>query len=149
MPLYYILNDNKISLQRRFPATIYLHVCDMPAKFMACTGQKISSPDKTKQNIETFRPCIFLLSLQKAYICTPSTMKANMTAAAIPLPPGTAQNHQAKQTHDTASCHAATIALAEYSPARTSITTGPLRHISRKDTETEGAGRQTSATDLR
>ena len=48
----------------------------MPAKFMACTGQKISSPDKTKQNIETFRPCIFLLSLQKAYICTPSTMKA-------------------------------------------------------------------------
>lgn len=104
----------------------------MPAKFMACTGQKISSPDKTKQNIETFRPCIFLLSLQKAYICTPSTMKANMTATAIPLPPGTAQNHQAKQTHDTASCHAATIALAEYSPARTSITTRTLRHISRK-----------------
>jgi hypothetical protein len=106
----------------------------MSAKFMACTGQKISSPDKTKQNIETFRPCIFLLSLQKAYICTPSTMKANMTAAAIPLPPGTAQNHQAKQTHDTASCHAATIALAEYGPARTSITTRTLRHISRKDT---------------
>lgn len=47
-----------------------------PAKFMACTGQKISSPDKTKQNIETFRPCIFLFSLQKAYSCTPSTMKA-------------------------------------------------------------------------
>lgn len=120
----------------------------MSAKFMACTGQKISSPDKTKQNIETFRPCIFLLSLQKAYICTPSTMKANMTAAAIPLPPENAQNHQAKQTHDTASCHAATIALAEYGSARTSITIGPLRHISRKDTETEGAGRQTSAADL-
>lgn len=58
--------------------------------------------------------------------------EGKMTAAAIPLPPGTAQNHQAKQTHDTASCHAATIALAEYSPARTSITTRTLRHISRK-----------------
>ena len=74
--------------------------------------------------------------------------EGNMTATAIPLPPENAQNHQTKQTHDTTSCHAATIALAEYGSARTSITTGPLRHISRKDTETEGAGRQTSATDL-